>query len=296
MATLKQFNYLIKIVEEGGFIAASEKLFIAQSALSRQIKLLESEIGFEIFDRKDKKIKLTNAGQFFYLQIKNNLLNLNHIFENSKEMAGGQHRVIKIAHSSTISMSLDKIQCLNQISKLQNINFEINCLSSEEQVTALMRGHIDIGFFRPPVLNSLDGLTVVKLYDEALYVAVHQQHALAQENIIKIQKLRDEYFVSTPHAERGGLSYLVSNICLSAGFSPKKARIQSRKVAQLQLVAANIGICIVPAEFRNILPTQVRLLALDSEHARSDVVMAWNCNADEAVLKCAQDLNTFFQP
>lgn len=79
MATLKQFNYLIKIVEEGGFIAASEKLFIAQSALSRQIKLLEEEVGFEIFDRGDKKIKLTKAGQFFYVQLKNSVLNLEHI-------------------------------------------------------------------------------------------------------------------------------------------------------------------------------------------------------------------------
>ena len=86
MATLKQFNYLIRIVEEGGFIAAAEKLFIAQSALSRQIKLLEEEIGFEIFDRSDKKIKLTKAGQFFYLQVKNNLLNLNHIIENAREI------------------------------------------------------------------------------------------------------------------------------------------------------------------------------------------------------------------
>ena len=55
MSTLKQFNYLIRIVEDGGFIAASEKLFVAQSALSRQIKLLEDELGFLIFDRSEKK-------------------------------------------------------------------------------------------------------------------------------------------------------------------------------------------------------------------------------------------------
>lgn len=55
MATFKQFNYLIRIVEEGGFIAASEKLFIAQSALSRQIKLLEDEVGFEILTAVIKK-------------------------------------------------------------------------------------------------------------------------------------------------------------------------------------------------------------------------------------------------
>jgi DNA-binding transcriptional LysR family regulator len=295
MATLKQFNYLIRIVEEGGFIAAAEKLFIAQSALSRQIKLLEEEIGFEIFDRSDKKIKLTKAGQFFYLQVKNNLLNLNHIIENSREISSGLHRLIKVAHSSTISMSLEKVQLFDQVAKQQSINFEINNLSSEDQVLELLKGNIDIGFFRPPILNSLDGLTAVKLYDEALFVAVHQHHHLAKATTVKIQQLIDEDFVSTPHAERGGLSYLVSNICLSAGFAPKKARIQSRKVSQLQLVAANIGICIVPAEFKNIVPEQVRLIALDIELVRSDVVMAWNSHADDAVVKCAKELVKCFQ-
>ena len=133
------------------------------------------------------------------------------------------------------------------------------------------------------------------LYDEALFVAVHQHHHLAKATTVKIQQLIDEDFVSTPHAERGGLSYLVSNICLSAGFAPKKARIQSRKVSQLQLVAANIGICIVPAEFKNIVPEQVRLIALDIELVRSDVVMAWNSHADDAVVKCAKELVKCFQ-
>ncbi len=66
MLTLKQFQYFIKIVEEGSFIAASEKLFIAQSALSRQMKLLEEEIDFLLFDRTDKRVKLTVAGEVFY--------------------------------------------------------------------------------------------------------------------------------------------------------------------------------------------------------------------------------------
>jgi len=256
MATFKQFNYFIRIVEEGGFIAASEKLFIAQSALSRQIKLLEDEVEFEIFDRSDKKIKLTQAGQFFYAQIKNNLLNLDHIIENAKDIAGGKNRLIKIAHSSTITMSLEKVKVFDQTSKHFNVNFEINTLSSEDQILALMKGNIDVGFIRPPVLNRLDELHATTLYPEPLYVALHQNHMLASERSIKIQQLRHENFVSTPHAERGGLSYLVANLCLSAGFSPKKAAVQSRKVSQLQLVAAEIGICIVPEEFRHILPNR----------------------------------------
>ncbi|TCB34061.1 LysR family transcriptional regulator [Acinetobacter sp. ANC 4910] len=290
MATLKQFNYLIKIVEEGGFIAASEKLFIAQSALSRQIKLLEEEVGFEIFDRGDKKIKLTKAGQFFYAQLKNNVLNLEHIIENSKDIANGKNRLIKIAHSSTVTMSLEKVKVFDQASRDLEVHFELNTLSSEDQVLALKTGRIDVGFIRPPVLNHLDELHVVKLYHEPLYVALHLNHMLAIEKSIKIQQLRHENFVSTPHAERGGLSYLVSNLCLSAGFTPKKAPIQSRKVSQLQLVAAEIGVCIVPEEFAEILPEQVRLIPLEAANSLSDVVMVWSQNADEVIQKSTEYL------
>ena len=290
MATLKQFNYLISIVEEGGFIAASEKLFIAQSALSRQIKLLEEEVGFEIFDRADKKIKLTKAGHFFYAQLKNNVLNLEHIIENSKDIANGKNRLIKIAHSSTVTMSLEKVKVFDQASRDLEVHFELNTLSSEDQVLALKTGHIDVGFIRPPVLNHLDELHVVKLYHEPLYVALHLNHMLAIEKSIKIQQLRHENFVSTPHAERGGLSYLVSNLCLSAGFTPKKAPIQSRKVSQLQLVAAEIGVCIVPEEFTEILPEQVKLIPLQAANSLSDVVMVWSQNADEVIQKSTEYL------
>ncbi|WP_151731323.1 LysR family transcriptional regulator, partial [Acinetobacter seifertii] len=116
MLTLKQFQYFIKIVEEGSFTAASEKLFIAQSALSRQMKLLEEEIDFQLFDRTDKKVKLTTAGEVFYKKIKNNMHYLNEIIGVSKNIAEGKNRQIKIAHSSSIIMDERKIHILKEIS------------------------------------------------------------------------------------------------------------------------------------------------------------------------------------
>jgi DNA-binding transcriptional LysR family regulator len=56
---------------------------------------------------------------------------------------------------------------------------------------------------------------------------------------------------------------LVANLCLAAGFTPQKASIQSRKISQLQLVAANLGVGIVPAEFQQILPAHVKLIPLE---------------------------------
>ncbi|WP_151749019.1 LysR family transcriptional regulator, partial [Acinetobacter oleivorans] len=260
MLTLKQFQYFIKIVEEGSFTAASEKLFIAQSALSRQIKLLEEEIDFQLFDRADKKVKLTTAGEVFYKKIKDNMHYLNEIIGVSRNIAEGKNRQIKIAHSSSIVMDNKKVQILKEISLVKHINFEINTLSSEHQILALLNGKIDIGLIRPPVRQTLDDVNIIKLYEEPLMVAVHIDHAkFANKEKLEVKDLKEEYFVSTPHSKRGGLSYLVSNLCLAAGFTPQKAPIQSRKISQLHLVAANLGVSIVPKEFQQILPNQVKL-------------------------------------
>ncbi|KRI51435.1 LysR family transcriptional regulator [Acinetobacter pittii] len=296
MLTLKQFQYFIKIVEEGSFTAASEKLFIAQSALSRQIKLLEEEIDFQLFDRTDKKVKLTAAGEVFYKKIKDNMHYLNEIIGVSKNIAEGKNRQIKIAHSSSIVLDDKKVQILKEISLTQQINFEINTLSSEHQILALLNGEIDIGLIRPPVRHTLDDVNVIKLYEEPLMVAVHIDHAkFANKEKVEVKDLKEEYFVSTPHSKRGGLSYLVSNLCLAAGFTPQKALIQSRKISQLQLVAANIGVSIVPKEFQQILPAQVKLLPLTDQLSLSEVVLVYRKEHDEIIQHCAERIHQVFQ-
>lgn len=296
MLTLKKFQYFIKIVEEGSFTAASEKLFIAQSALSRQIKLLEEEINFQLFDRTDKKVKLTAAGEVFYKKIKDNMLYLSEIIDLSKSISEGKNRQIKIAHSSSIVMDHKKIQILKEISLAKQINFEVNTLSSEQQILALMSGEIDIGFIRPPVRHTLDDINVLKLYDEPLMVALHVDHAkFVNKQEIQVKDLKDEYFVSTPHSKRGGLSYLVSNLCLAAGFAPQKAAIQSRKISQLQLVAANLGVSIVPEEFQQILPANVKLLPLADHLLFSEVVLVYRKENDEIIQYCAELIHRAFQ-
>lgn len=296
MLTLKQFQYFIKIVEEGSFTAASEKLFIAQSALSRQMKLLEEEIGFQLFDRTDKRVKLTAAGEVFYKKIKDNLLYLNEIIDLAKSVSEGKNRQIKIAHSSSIVMDHKKVQILKEVSLTQQLSFEINTLSSEQQILALMNGEIDIGFIRPPVRHTLDEMSILKLYEEPLMVAVHTEHAkFAKAQKVYLKDLKDECFVTTPHAERGGLSYLVANLCLAAGFTPQKAPILSRKVSQLQLIAANLGISIVPEEFKQILPNQVKLLPLADDLSFSEVLLVYRKDQDEMIQHCAEQIHQMFQ-
>ena len=131
MLTFKQCNYLISIVEEGSFIAASEKLFIAQSALSRQIKNLEDELGFCIFDRSEKRIKLTSAGLALYKSLKNHLDNLSNSIELAKRISQGEDRTVKVSHSSSIIFDKRKLQILDELCE----QYKINLCTRQKKIT-----------------------------------------------------------------------------------------------------------------------------------------------------------------
>lgn len=296
MLTFKQCNYLISIVEEGSFIAASEKLFIAQSALSRQIKNLEDNLGFSIFDRSEKKIKLTPAGLALYKGLKTNLENFSNSIELAKKISQGEDRTVKICHSSSIILDKKKLKILDDLCEQYKINIEINTVSSEAQIEAILSGDIDIGFIRPPVYHSLDELSSISLYKSFLYVAVlASDQNFNDKTIVDIRDLKDLRFVSTPHAERGGLSYLASNLCLSSGFSQKRARISSRKLSQLDLVENGFGICIVPEEFSTVLPRDVRLISINDQNNQSEVKLIWKKSNDQLIENCVKAIHESYK-
>lgn len=296
MLTFKQCNYLISIVEEGSFIAASEKLFIAQSALSRQIKNLEDDLGFNIFDRSEKKIKLTRAGLALYKSLKTHLENFSNSIELAKKISQGEDRTVKVCHSSSIILDKKKLKILDDLCEQYKVNIEINTVSSEAQIEAILNGGIDIGFIRPPVYHSLDELGSMSLYKSSLYVAVSaSDQNFNDKTIVDIRDLKDLRFVSTPHAERGGLSYLASNLCLSSGFSQKRARISSRKLSQLDLVENGFGICIVPEEFSTVLPKDVRLISINDRNNQSEVKLIWKKNNDQLIEDCVKAIHKSYK-
>lgn len=295
MWTFKQFNYLITIVETGGFVAASEQLFIAQSALSRQIKNLEEELGFEIFDRSEKKIKLTVAGEALYKSLKTSLDHLKSSIASAQSISRGEGRILKIAHSSSIVLDHSKLDIFEQLCNTHHIDIEMNTLSSELQLEYLLDGSIDLGFIRPPIYHNLDKVNSISLYTAPLYVAAHiADPVLSEKENISIRELASLNFVSVPHKARGGLSYLAANLCLVNGFSPKRSRIYSRKRSQLELVANGFGICIVPEEFKMILPGNVRLIPIQDENILSEVKLIWKKDEDLLIDRCAASIHAYY--
>ena len=100
-------------------------------------------------------------------------------------------------------------------------------------------------------------------------------HRLARSNEpVDLEQLKDEAFISIPHPQRGGLSYLAAELCMRAGFFPKAARVMSRKTTQLQLIQAGFGIALLPKSMRDIAPPNVQFLPLADPDCHSTVALA----------------------
>ncbi|MDR6450445.1 DNA-binding transcriptional LysR family regulator [Paraburkholderia terricola] len=276
MVSMRQLRYFVEIVEAGSYSLAAERLFVAQSALSRQVKELEASAQVQLLTRGARRFELTQAGKTFYDGAKRLLFNLNETLVQTRHANRGEHGVIRVLHSSSVPFAnplMERIQ--SYLLANGNVSLEISQMSSEHQGEHIEEGRSDIGFVRLPIHIRYPGVRVKELYTEPLMLAVPVAHRLSQFNEVAVAALREESFVSLPHGERGGLSYRVAELCMRNGFFPRAARATSRKTTQLSLVEAQLGIAVVPASMRSIAPAGVRFVSLKGTDNSTAVAMLY---------------------
>ncbi|AZO86230.1 LysR family transcriptional regulator [Stutzerimonas stutzeri] len=294
MLSTRQLRYFVEIAECGSFGAAAERLFIAQSALSRQIKDMEVHLQTPLFERTARRPQLTPAGEAFLPRAKNLLSELIKASETATRIGKGQHGTLRLSHSSTVPMSGRLLRSVGRyLEHHPGVSMDIAQLSSEAQLQELADGRLDIGLLRLPVLRQCEEVQIAPLYDEPLLVAVPPDHWLAGDKSgrkINLAQLRDEAFISIPHPQRGGLSYLSAELCMRQGFFPKAARVMSRKTTQLQLIQAGFGIALLPESMQDIAPPNVRFLPLADPGSHSCVALAYRKHPTALVQQFLQHL------
>lgn len=285
MPSMKQLQYLKKIVETGSYHLAAEQLFIAQSALSRQIILLEEELGFKIFNREQRQIQLTVAGAYFYKKSCQLLHSLQQTTQQALELSQGKHAYFRVAHSSSIGLSERFIAASQQFASSHQLSIEFTQHSSEQQIELLKNRQLDVGVLRLPVLtHDYAELELFEYQQERLYAALPKAHPLVQQQTLQVVDLKHEQFVSVPHPERGGMSYVLRSLCVAAGFNPKPAALRSRKRMQLALVQQAAGVSIVAESMIDLAFEGVHYVPLTDAAAQAQVVIALHRQASPLLM------------
>lgn len=247
MSSLRQIRYFLTVAEFGSFTAAAAALFVAQPALSRQIALLEEELGFPLFERLPRGVRLTPAGERYRVRMQNCLRELDEAAEEGRDLAHGQGGVLRLLHSSSTPVSVFLPWLRQLLAQVPRLRVDLDRLSSELQIAEIAAGKADLGLVRLPLLRRDPAVRLLPLPPEPLQVLLPVAHPLAGRAALHLAELAPYPFVSAVHRERGGLARCVADLCLERGFVPQLAPVLSRKTAMLDLVAAGFGIAVVPA-------------------------------------------------
>ena len=267
MPTLRQIRYFLAIGAQGGFTPAAAALHVAQPALSRQMALLEDELGFALFVREARGVSLTPAGRQFRDRVANIEQALQTAIEDGRQMSRGEAGVLRLLHSSSLPLE-GLLPCFRQFHDgIPSARIDTDRLSSEQQLAEIAEGKADIGFIRLPVLRRTDDVSLRHLAAERLVAALPSPHPLAAAPTLALSDLAEERFVSAVHRERGGLARCVTDLCLKRGFVPRLAPAISRKTSMLTLVAAGFGIAIVPEGMQKLAQPGIAFLPLSDDDA-----------------------------
>jgi DNA-binding transcriptional LysR family regulator len=248
---LRLFRYFVAVAEELHFGRAAERVGIAQPPLSQQIRRLEQKLGAELFHRTKRRVELTAAGHVFLEQVRLAISQAELAISMARRAARGEvgRLAVGMISSATYEDVIPKA-IRNFRERYPDAELVLRECSTAEQVELLHRREIQLGFVRLPVNDA--ALTIEAFKQEPLVAALPKSHALAAAPSVKVADLASEKWIMLPRDSGLGFYDLVLEICRKAGFIPTVAQEATQIHTMTSLVAAGLGVTLVPASVQNL--------------------------------------------
>lgn len=268
---LRQLRYFVAVAEERNFTRAAERLNMTQPPLSRQIQQIEESVGLPLFERGARPLKLTEAGRVFYAQAKRLLEESDELLPLTRRLAQLAERIVIGFVPSTLYGPLpDVIRAFREAAPL--IQISLIEMFTIEQLSALKGGRIDVGFGR--LRFDETQLAREVLVEEPLIAALPAGHALADTRPLTLDALSKETLIIYPSTPRP--SYADQQLSAFRDHAVEPAAIHEVRELQtaLGLVAAQVGVCLVPESVRGLRARGVTYRSLDDAQVSSPIIMS----------------------
>lgn len=293
---LKQLRYFDAVAETCHFGQAAERLHLAQPALSQAIRRLEAELGVLLLARTTRQVALTPAGEFFHREVRRILGDLDASVLGAKSIAEGSRGLLRVGFTGTSAFT--QLARLSRMirSALPGVVLEVQAdLLTPAQVERLLDGRLDLGVLRGPVAEP--GIATRTLLEEPLVLALPADHRLVPEPALEVADVSADEFVAYADT-RSAVNEAMLSSCRRAGFSPNITHRAPGTAALLALVAAHLGVALVPESVRSMQLKGVVFRDV-AEAATIDLSLAWRADEPSALVAGALDVldrHGFFSP
>jgi DNA-binding transcriptional LysR family regulator len=277
---LRHLRYFVAVAEELHFTRAALRLHIAQPPLSQQIRALEEELGVQLFVRTRRSVVLTDAGHALLERARAMLAAAQALPRELQRVARGETGLLRIGFSSTLPLTkvLRDVVADHRRSH-PDVALNLREMHTQLQFDSLARGELDVGLVRYNE-RAPEGIRLRLLRRDPLRLVVPAGHRFARRKSVAIADCRDEAFIGFPGDAGTGTSPLLKRLAAQAGFEPRIAQEAREATTQIGLVAAGLGIAVLPAPLEAVRIEGVHYVPLEGEGAM--LVMSVATRSDEA--------------
>ncbi|MBK4738957.1 LysR family transcriptional regulator [Noviherbaspirillum pedocola] len=255
---LRHLRYFIAVAEERHITRAAERLGMQQPPLSQQIKLLEAQLGFALFRRLPRGVELTEAGRMFLRDAKALLSDLDAAAERAARAAQGMEGAVAIGFTTSAAAHSYAPGLLRAFrSACPRVALQLKEDNAGRLTEALVEGKLDVALLRAPVTRPA-GLAFHTILQEPLLLALPADHRLAASpKAVSLRLLQAEEFILVRQPGASGMYSDLLAACGQLGFVPRIAAEVGRMLTNISMVAAGLGVSIVPASMRGFHPDRV---------------------------------------
>jgi len=243
---LRHIRYFLAVADELNFGRAAEKLGIAQPNLSQQIKALEDIIGAALFDRTQRSVRLTTAGEYFMVEARETLAHAQTAMIMARRAGRGEIGQVAVGYVGSATYTGALVSIVSAFREdFPDVDIHLFEMEMQDQLRDIEAGKLDIGFIRPPIELPI-GIGSSLILQEELVVALSDRHPLAGRSAIDLSGLKDETFITPRHAANVSFNKYTTDACLAAGFTPRIGRQAADFVTIVSMVAIGLGVALVP--------------------------------------------------
>jgi DNA-binding transcriptional LysR family regulator len=273
---LRHLRYFVVVGEEQHYGRASRRLRVAQPALSRQIQDLEEEVGFKLFDRLPRGVKLSVAGKLFLEDARRILQAVSEATARAAHVARGQSGTLRVGFTENASwhgVVPDSFRLFRE--QQPDAELQLQPAASLEQLDAIRSGRLDAGFanFMPKVDPELDQLAVAVHH---LELAVPKRHPLTKLKKLRLRELTDALFIWFPRRASPAFYDRLMHECYRGGLkSPRIVQEGLNEATILSLVSTGLGVGWVLGSARWRCPETVAILPVVDLNVPLRLTLAW---------------------
>ncbi|HCZ9097825.1 TPA: LysR family transcriptional regulator [Klebsiella michiganensis] len=272
---LRHLRYFIAVAEELHFGHAAARLNISQPPLSQQIQILEQQIGARLFARTNRSVSLTEAGRQFLADSRQILSQVDDAAARAARLHHGETGELRIGFTSSapfIKAVSDTLSTFRR--RYPDVHIQTRETNTREQIVPLNEGALDLGLMRNTQLP--DTLVWERVLREPLLAMVPRDHPLASQPRVSLRELAREPFVFfDPHVGTG-LYDDILGLMRRYDLAPAITQEVGEAMTIIGLVAAGLGVSILPASFRRVQLLEMCWLPIEEQDAVSEMWLVWS--------------------